>query len=68
MPTPTKRKQIEAARDVVNKLIAGHASQGRIAAGLASEGYNGGYRDALEDCLLVLSGVTPNRHHFWNER
>ena len=50
-----------------DKIIASFAARGRIAAGMASEGYNGGYRDALNDVLLVLSGVRPNRNGWWDE-
>ena len=38
-------------------------------AGLASEGYAGGYRDALDDVLLALDGVPPqNRGRGWWSR
>ena len=32
--------------------------------GLASEGYAGGYRDALSDVLLALNGVEPDRYPY----
>jgi len=38
-----------------------------FAAGLASEGYMGGYRDALNDALLAMNGVTPNRNRWWEK-
>ena len=42
--------------------ISDFASRGGpYAARLAGEGYNGGYRDALEDVWLALKGVLPNR-------
>ena len=61
-----KRKVNRACRKV-EKEIAGFASRGRIAAALASEGYNGGYLDALYDVLLVLDGCEPNinRQRWW---
>ena len=36
-----------------------------FARGLSSEGYFGGYRDALDDVLLALNGITPNRKGLW---
>lgn len=35
--------------------------------GLAREGYDGGYAQALSDVLLTLRGVMPNRHPQWWE-
>lgn len=40
----------------------------RYARGLASEGYAGGYRDALDDVLLALNNVTPHRRGWWKEK
>lgn len=62
----SKRKRIEAARKAVSRDINAHAGMGRYAAGLASEGYNGGYRDALDDVLLLLNGIVPNRGGWWH--
>jgi hypothetical protein len=60
-------KKIEVARSVVEREISNFASNGGPFAGaLSSEGYHGGYRDALNDVLLVLSGVTPHRRNFWD--
>ena len=37
-----------------------------FARGMSSEGYNGGYRDALRDVLLILEGHNPSdRHRSW---
>ena len=33
--------------------------------GLASEGYLGGYRDALQDVVLLINGTIPNRRQLW---
>ena len=60
-------KHIELARNNVKRRITAHASRGRIAAGLASEGYNGGYRDALDDMILLLNDVIPNRNYWWED-
>ena len=52
----------------VNEEISGFTWRGGIyAKGLASEGYNGGYRDALNDVLLALNGVKPNRQNWWDK-
>jgi hypothetical protein len=37
--------------------ISNLASHGFYAGGLASEGYLGGYRDALDDVLSALNGI-----------
>jgi len=68
----TKREAeqtIKAAREVVADEISGNANMGGCYSGaLASEGYAGGYRDALDDVLLLLQGVTPRRRHYWEAR
>ncbi len=56
---------LQQVQQAVNKEIRGHASRGRIAAGLAGEGYAGGYRDALADVILLMDGVCPDRRHYW---
>lgn len=62
----SKKKLIEAALKKVNAEISGIASHGGIyARGMASEGYAGGYRDALDDILLLLNGVIPHRRNYW---
>lgn len=67
MPKGIKRK-IKVATKNLNKLIGAFAKQGFYAAGLASEGYNGGYKDALQDVLLLLNGVSPCiRPEFWQK-
>jgi hypothetical protein len=48
-----------------DREIASHAARYLISAGLASEGYNGGYRDALIDVIMFLNGVLPNRNDWW---
>lgn len=61
-------RKIETANQNVNDAISGTASGGRYASALAGEGYNGGYRDALQDVLLALNGVTPNRFGWWQKK
>jgi hypothetical protein len=60
-------RKLIRVRHRVDALISAYAGRSSIAAGLASEGYNGGYRDALDDVMLALNGVQPNRHHWWDE-
>jgi hypothetical protein len=66
MKLPVIRRALTVAQQKVNADIAEFAAGGRAAAGLASEGYSGGYRDALSDVQLVLNGVRPNRRGWWN--
>lgn len=62
-------REIRRVAGVVGDDIAGHASRSRMAGGLASEGYLGGYRDALEDILLRIgSGVPSSRWGNWLQR
>jgi hypothetical protein len=49
---------------MVNREISFNSS-GLYGGGLASEGYAGGYKDALCDVLLLLNGVTPMRRDYW---
>src|SRR6185503_3948623 len=67
-PKGIKRK-VRKARRAVAALIAEHAKlEGRFAGALSAEGYNGGYQDALDDVLLALEGVNPQRHDFWDTK
>lgn len=57
---------ISTARAAAQREISGNAEQGGIyARGLSAEGYHGGYRDALDDVLLLLGGGTPHRYPYW---
>ena len=38
-----------------------------FAIGMASEGYIGGYRDALNDALLAMNNVLPKRRDWWDK-
>jgi ribosomal protein L32E len=41
---------------------------GKYARGLASEGYSGGYAQALRDVSLLLNGVDPNDgRNYWTD-
>jgi len=58
-----KKKLIAETRKKVQAEISEFATQhgsgpeGLYARGLASEGYNGGYRDALDDVILLMNGL-----------
>ena len=59
------KRKLAIARGNVQREITGYASQGGRYACLAGEGYMGGYRDALDDVVLALNGVIPDRHCWW---
>ena len=60
------RRRIYKATRKIEVDIKGFGDRGFYAAGLAGEGYKGGYRDALQDVLLLLNGIEPgNRGRFW---
>ena len=59
------KKQLEKVRENVQREISDFAND--RSGGMASEGYNGGYLDAIEDITLALNGVRPSRRGWWNE-
>ena len=59
------KRLLYSARKKVSSEISDLASHGFYAGGLASEGYLGGYRDALDDVLSALNGIKPQRSGFW---
>jgi hypothetical protein len=59
------RKGIDKTMKQVNLEISDLARNSHVAAGLASEGYAGGYRDALSDVLLALNGVNNGSSRYW---
>lgn len=60
-------RKVERANSAVQAEISAMAAHGHIASAMASEGYNGGYMDALQDVLLALYGNTPNRNGWWKK-
>lgn len=62
---------LRRVREGVENDIRGQTQRGGslkdqfFASGLAGEGYDGGYRDAIDDVLLALNGVTPRRNGWW---
>lgn len=61
------KRLLQQVTTEVDQEIASFAEQdsGFYSGGLASEGYNGGYLQCLQDVLLALNGVVPNRHSWW---
>lgn len=58
---------IQDVLDQVYKEISEHSKdhEGIYGKGTASEGYNGGYAQALSDVLLILNGVVPTHNRWW---
>ncbi len=67
MTSNDKKRAIKAARCRVNKDITAFASRGgQFSGALSGEGYNGGYRDAIDDLLLLIdSNTMPRRNGWW---
>ena len=61
-------RDLRKAADVVDAEIRANASGGRFVAGLSTEGYAGGYRDALSDVHAALSGYPSSTSRFWPRR
>jgi len=67
-------RKLTAVLVEVNAEMAGLARAGEpctrenlFARGLASEGYVGGYRDAISDVLQALNDVMPSRRGWWEK-
>lgn len=62
----TVLKLIAQVRQVVQSDIADSGRQDRVAAGLASEGFAGGYLEALNDVEAALRHGCPSDHRgYW---
>ncbi len=59
------KRQLNIAYENVSKEISNTAKGGFYASGLASEGYAGGYRQALSDVQLALNGCPPSNSRYW---
>lgn len=60
------KRELKAAYEAARREIAAlSASGGHFARGLSSEGYMGGYAQALDDVTLALNGVEPDRWRRW---
>ncbi len=60
-------RRVRKARDTVRDQIASSIDpSSHVSAGLAWEGYQGGYYHALNDVLLMLESDTiPVRQNYW---
>ena len=59
------KQKLKKARGKTERRIYAFAKKGFYEAGMASEGYAGGYRDALDDVLLALNGADNCNSRFW---
>lgn len=57
-------RDINLAIDAAQQHMAVNDT-GLYGRGLSTEGYVGGYRDALSDVLLAMNDVYPNNSRFW---
>ena len=61
------KRQLSKVLNNVNHSIYLQASDGGFfGAAMATEGYMGGYADALMDIQLALNDVKPQRRDWWN--
>ena len=67
MPRPRgiKRSLAIAEKNVRKEIKNLGEAGGKFARGMASEGYAGGYLQALYDVELVLNGVRPSTNGWW---
>jgi hypothetical protein len=56
--------QLKQAMENAQREISANAAGGKYGAGLACEGYAGGYLAALHDVHAAMRGLTPSSH-FW---
>lgn len=67
------KRMVRIARANVQEEISGYiasSGEGRsnfFARGLSGEGFNGGYRAALDDVIIALNGGVPNRNGWWSK-
>lgn len=60
------KRRIRQALKSINKEISDLSNPRSLySSGLSSEGYAGGYRDALNDVILLLNGIEPNRRGWY---
>ena len=61
------KRKVQKALEAVEEEMADSSHDSFYGRGLASEGYNGGYRDCLHDIQLALEGITPSRRGWWKD-
>jgi len=59
----TKRKMVKLIREEVERDMQEQSTHGKFGAGLSSDGYAGGYAQALSDFALISIGVWPNSRY-----
>ncbi len=62
-----KRALTRAQEKVRKEIEINSMGGGKYARGLASEGYAGGYAQALSDVMLMLNGVKPSTRGYWDD-
>lgn len=60
------RRPLRRAIDRVTAEIS-QRGDGKYARGLSTEGYSGGYQQALRDVELLLNGTMPNTRDYWDD-
>lgn len=65
----TRLRRLQAVLDSVNRDITATVSDGgKFAGAMVSEGYRGGYRDAIQDVMMYLHGTEPqDRRGYWEK-
>jgi len=62
------RKHIRAAFAKAQLEIKGNAASGSLyARGLSTEGYAGGYAEALSDVLMLFNDCIPRTRNYWSD-
>jgi hypothetical protein len=60
-----KKEWLRIQQNRINDAIKRNTNNDNLySRGLASEGWNGGYRDAISDVILLFNGVIPNYRNF----
>lgn len=54
------KRKLDMVYKKVSKTISDNAKGGFYAAGLSTEGYHGGYRQAIMDVTAAIYGNNPN--------
>ncbi len=62
-----KRQLRKVIDNITEELKPRSQSDNMYRRGLSTEGYQGGYRDALYDVQLALEGNKPNRRGWWSD-
>jgi len=65
MRIPQLRTQLDEITAAVTQEVRQLSAGGKYASGTASEGFMGGYLQALYDVALAANGVEPDRWRQW---